>query len=64
MKSVHKISYEEGGWWLWWEWFNGVSGEEDGLTLAKECVGGKEVDTATVNNFAKKSGSVGVGEER
>lgn len=41
-----------------------MSGEEDGLTLAKECVGGKEVDTATVNNFAKKSGSVGVGEER
>lgn len=40
-----------------------MSGEEDGLTLAKECVGGKEVDTATVNNFAK-SGSVGVGEER
>lgn len=35
---------------------------KDRLKLAKDCVGGKEVDSASVNNLVKKFGCVG--EER
>lgn len=39
-----------------------MSGEEDRVKLAKECMGGKEVHTASVNNLVEKFGSAG--EER
>lgn len=36
-----------------------MSGGEDRLKVTKECVGGKEVDTTSINNLVKKLGSVG-----
>lgn len=48
----------------WWEHFNGVSGGEDRLKRTKECVGGKEVCAASINNLVEKFGSVGGERER
>lgn len=36
-----------------------MSGGEDRLKRTKECVGGKEVHAASINNLVEKFGSVG-----
>lgn len=41
-----------------------MSGGEDRLKRPKECVGGKEVRAASINNLVKKFGSVGGERER